>query len=279
MKLAVGFFDGVHRGHQAILSGADAALTFSNHPLSVLCPERAPVLVMDTEEKVAAIRACGVKDVFVLDFTRELAGEEPEAFVDSVCSLCGVTRSALSVRCGANWRFGKGGAGDAAYLRTLGIPVEVLPYAEHLGEAISSTRVRRALEAGDLESVRAMLGRPYAVSGKVVVGKGIGRALGFPTVNVQPACRPESVRLPLGVYVVEAKGVRAVANFGLAPTMGDRAWRQPTWELHFLQDVPDMPSEGCLRFEALRHLRPERTFASLEELQRQIALDRAEALR
>ena len=128
-SLAVGFFDGVHLGHQAILKGADAALTFRNHPLTILAPERAPRLIMSCEERVAAIKACGVKDVTVVDFTPELAEMPAEEFVDSFLKRKGFRFS--TVRCGANWRFGAGGAGDAAFLRERGFGGEVVLYAEY----------------------------------------------------------------------------------------------------------------------------------------------------
>ena len=135
--LAVGFFDGVHLGHRRILSGADAALTFRNHPTEILRPASVPALIMDFDARVAAIRSCGVREVVALDFTRELADTPAEDFLPS---FAGFAR----VRCGANWRFGRGGAGDAAFLRAHGFAVDVVPYAEYGGAPVSSTRkVRR----------------------------------------------------------------------------------------------------------------------------------------
>ena len=116
--LAVGFFDGVHLGHQTILKGADAALTFRNHPLSVLAPERAPRLIMSCEERVTAIKSCGVKDVTVLEFTSELASMPAEEFAVSFLKRSGDRFPVL--RCGGNWRFGKGGEGNAEWLRAKG---------------------------------------------------------------------------------------------------------------------------------------------------------------
>ena len=137
--LAVGFFDGVHLGHQEILKGADAALTFRNHPLTVLAPEKAPRLIMSCEERVAAIKACGIGEVKVLDFTRELAEMQADEFATRHL-MSSVSRLKSSVRCGANWRFGAGGTGDAAFLRSRGFEVEVVPYAEYKGEKVSSFR-------------------------------------------------------------------------------------------------------------------------------------------
>lgn len=284
MTIAVGFFDGVHRGHQAILKDADLALTFENHPLSFLAPERAPRLIMTWEERAKAILALGVK-VTALDFDADLANWSPERFLAFLRDFAAVQgwngTDPLTVRCGANWRFGKGGVGDADWLRAHGIDVTVVPYAVFDGEPISSTRVRRALEAGEIADANAMLGRAHAVSGTVVSGKGLGRTLGYPTLNVSTARRADfpSVRLPRGVYAVEADGVRGVANYGLAPTMGDAAWKSPTWEVHLLGAGAANPgASGEIAFALLRYLRPERTFDSVEALQGQIALDCREAL-
>ena len=270
-SLAVGFFDGVHLGHQAILKDADAALTFRNHPLSILAPENAPRLIMTCEERVAAIRACGATEVTVLDFTPELASLSPEAFVSRYLTSS-VSRLPSSVRCGANWRFGAGGAGDAEFLRKRGVEVAVVPYAEYKGAPISSSRIRIALERGELEDANAMMGRKFTVRGSRSRGKGVGKAIGCPTVNLKP--ENLGVRLPLGVYAVEIEGVRGVANYGLAPTMAERAWKTPVLEVHFLQDPPDpvVRQPGC-SVAFLRFIRPERKFDSVEDLRRQIAAD------
>jgi len=268
MTVAVGFFDGVHLGHQAILKGADAALTFRSHPLSVLAPEKAPRLLMDFDDRVAAIRACGVRDVKVFDFTPEFARLSPDEFL----ATAGIS-SSVHVRCGANWRFGRGGEGDAEYLRTRGYSVEVVPYALYGDKEVSSTRIRAALEGGEIEDANAMLGRAFSVRGSCVAGKGEGERLGFPTLNVVP--EGLNVRLPYGAYVVEAIGRRAVANYGFAPTFGARAWSTPVLEVHFLSATPDLApdSRQPTSFSILRFLRPERKFASEGELRAQIASD------
>jgi len=270
-SVAVGFFDGVHLGHQAILRGADVALTFESHPLTVLRPESAPRLIMSLDERLAAIRACGVKEVVALGFTEALARESPEDFMRRIVQR---TRRGASlpvcIRCGENWRFGANGAGDADFVRAHGIGVEVVPYAEYKGERISSTRIRSALEAGEVADANGMLGRPFAANGVVFHGKGVGRTLGFPTVNVRPDM---SVRLPLGVYAVEVGGCRAIANYGVAPTMGERAWDAPCLEIHFLEAQSPRSKVQSPRVEFLDFIRPERKFASRDELSRQIATD------
>ena len=281
-SLAIGFFDGVHLGHQAILRGADAALTFRNHPLTVLAPERAPRLIMTSEERVAAIKACGVGEVTVLEFTRELAEMPAEEFAARYLTSS-VSRLPPSVRCGANWRFGKGGAGDAEFLRKLGLEVEVAPYAEFRGEPISSSRIRGCLENGEIEDANAMLGRRFQVSGFRFQGKGLGGKIGYPTINLEISEREscecgESSRISLkrGVYEVEAEGVKGIANYGLAPTMGNKAWTRPVMEIHLLgqgdEDVRRKTLDG-MKVSLVRFIRPERKFETIEDLQRQIAAD------
>ena len=269
-SLAVGFFDGVHLGHQAILRGADAALTFRNHPLTVLAPEKAPRLIMTPEERAAAIRACGVKHVEVLEFTQELAEMPAEEFVTSFLKRSGDRFPVL--RCGANWRFGAGGTGDAAFLRSRGIEVEVAPYVEYKGERISSSRIRRCLENGEIEDANAMMGRRYEVRGKREEGKGLGRQIGYPTINFE--LEDLNLKLPYGVYEIELDGQKGIANYGFAPTMGDRAWKKPVLEVH----LPSSHSSSLIPHSSslisfVRFIRPEKKFESLDDLKRQIAAD------
>ena len=270
-SLAVGFFDGVHLGHQVILKGADAALTFRNHPLAVLAPEKAPRLIMSVEERVAAIRACGVKDVTVLDFTRELAEMPAEEFVASFLKRSGDRFPVL--RCGANWRFGRGGEGSAEFLRGMGIEAIVVPYAEYKGERVSSSRIRRCLENGEIEDANAMMGRRFKVQGSRFKGKGLGKEIGYPTINLElPTLNLE---LPFGVYEVEVEGRKAIANYGLAPTMGDKAWNSPAFEIHILHSTPTPSTytSNSAEVEFVRFIRKEMKFDSVEDLKRQIAAD------
>lgn len=233
-RLAIGFFDGVHLGHQAILAGADEVLTFANHPRTILAPEKVQPAIMTLEERIQAMG----RPVMVLPFTRELAEMTAEEFARRF--LAG-----KEVRCGANWRFGREGEGDAKWLKEHGYAVEVIPYAEYEGEIISSTRIRAALAAGEIGAANAMLGREYVFRGVSERGKGAGRELGFPTINLRR-----------GVYKVEVGGKRAVANYGVAPTFGDKAWERPVLEVHFLEFIRD-----------------EKRFETQEELKRQIADD------
>jgi len=274
--LAVGFFDGVHLGHQKILRGASSVLTFRNHPLSLLAPERVPRLIMSPEERMAAIRACGVEHVTMLAFTRQVADLLPSAFLKEYVFARQGLRPGLRIRCGENWRFGKGGLGDAAFARASGAEVEIVPYAEYKGERISSTRIRACLERGEIEDANAMLGRRYEVRGSRVEGKGLGTKLGFPTINLKlPMRDSQLVTLPHGVYEVVMNGERGLANYGVAPTFGDQAWSEPVLEVHLLCSSSSFvlrPSVLAV-VEFVRFLRPERKFASVDELKRQIAAD------
>ena len=265
--LAVGFFDGVHLGHKAILRGADAALTFGNHPLSVVAPNRAPELMMSLDERIAAIRECGVREVVVLDFTPEVAAMTPEEFLLDAHSRIGFS----SIRCGGNWHFGRGGEGDAEWLRSHGMSVEVVPYAEYDGGVVSSSRIRDCLRSGKIEDASAMLGRRISVPARRFHGKGMGSSLGFPTVNFESAS-PIVELLPRGVYEVECGRLRGVANCGVAPTMGERAWAKPVVEVYFPDgEVP--PEQDGESVSFLRFMRPERRFESLDALKSQIAKD------
>jgi riboflavin kinase/FMN adenylyltransferase len=265
--LAVGVFDGVHLGHRKILEGATAALTFSRHPLSVLDPASAPKLIMSLEDRIAAIRDCGIEDVCVLDFTEELAKVPAQEFASAYFGLGGMA-GAVKIRCGGNWRFGRNGEGDAEWLRKRGLEVEVVPYAQYGDEAVSSSRIRRLLGEGDIYAVNAMLGRRYSISGVVVQGKGEGRNIGFPTLNINT----DSL-LRRGVYEVELGGVKGIANYGLAPTMAENAWNCSVLEVHIPGTDSVATGTGPLRVEFLRFIRPERKFSSVAELCRQIAQD------
>lgn len=273
--LAVGFFDGVHLGHQAILRRASAVLTFRNHPLSLLAPERSPRLLMSAESRIAAIRGCGVEKVTALDFTPELAAMSAEDFINRHIA-CGEGRE--TVYCGENWRFGRGGAGDPSLLKSCGFNVEVVPYALHRGGRISSTRIRAAIEAGEIEDANLMLGRAWSVTGTVFKGKGLGSGMGYPTLNLR--LDGVALRLMRGVYAVEVCGAVAAANYGVAPTFGDGAWSSPVLEVHFLDGLPEGAADASsLEVMLLGYIRPERKFGSKEALALQIASDCAEIRR
>ena len=270
VRLAVGFFDGVHLGHRRILAGTDAVLTFRNHPLSVLDPAHAPSLLMDVDERISMLETVGTRRpraVHAIKFTMRFASMSPEDFVSY---LRREFPNLERVHCGGNWRFGSNGAGTPQTLRDFGFSVKVSRYAKCGDEAISSTRIRAALAGGDVELANAMLGRRFSVSGCAVHGKGVGCKLGAPTINIEVAAP-----LRLGVYAVDTPYGRGIANYGIAPTMGSRAWESPVLEIHLLDglgfdgEVPSSP----LKVEFLKFLREERRFSSTDALCRQIAAD------
>lgn len=284
--LTAGFFDGVHRGHAALLRGADVAITFSRHPAETLAPARAPKLLMPAQSRIEAVRAIA-RETIVLEWNAALADTSAADFAAMMRET-----GADTVRCGGNWRFGKGGEGDAAFLRKLGFRVEVAPYAAAPGgERVSSTRIRAALAVGDLAGAEAMLGRCWTLHGATARGKGRGASLGAPTVNLVPDAGLQTV--PPGVYKVEvfperrgggacaaavsaSRGEPALANFGFAPTFGAQAWPEPVLEINFRDRPPDFAAGEGVRLEAAftEFIRPEIKFADEDELRRRIAADR-----
>lgn len=276
VNLAVGFFDGVHLGHQRILHNADAVLTFRNHPLTVLNPDCAPSLIMDSDERIALLKTIGAskkRRVKALKFTRKCASVPPEDFA----SFLRKEFPGLScIHCGANWRFGAKGKGSPQTLRKLGFNVKVFRYAKFDGAAISSTRIRAALAEGDVNSVNAMLGRTYSIEGIAVKGKGVGRKIGFPTINLRMAA---DLNLKYGVYAVNTLYGRGIANYGIAPTMGDDAWRSPIMEVHLLdlKTSANFPENGKVKVDIVRYIRPEQKFKNQKELADQISKDISQA--
>lgn len=287
--LAAGFFDGVHLGHQRVLTGtverarktgAQAwALTFNRHPLAVLAPSKAPPLLTSKEERLERLEALGLDGVLMLTFTRKLALFSPEHFMRWLCGDPGQAfpNGKLSeVRCGANWRFGCRASGTpellTMYGEEYGFRVTVVPYAYYQGREISSTRIRFAIQEGNLDDATEMLGRPYSVRGVVMKGKGIGASLGFATANIQPEA---DILPPLGVYVtgtqVAGKYYNSLSNFGVCPTVG--ANRDPILETHLLDYSGDTLYNQPIVIDFLGRIREERRFASTEELVLQIEKD------
>ena len=163
--------------------------------------------------------------------------------------------------------------GNADWLRGRGVEVEVVPYAEYKGERVSSSRIRRSLENGEIGDANAMMGRKFKVQGSRFKGKGLGKEIGYPTINLELSTL--NLELPFGVYEVEVEGRKAIANYGFAPTMGDKAWSSPVLEIHILHSTPTPPTytSDSTEVEFVRFIRPERKFDSVEDLQRQIAVD------
>ena len=279
--VALGAFDGIHLGHRAILGTAVArgkalgaqviACTFDRHPMEVLQPERAPLPLTTPAEQLALIAETGVDVTVVLRFTPELAAVEPEAFVRDVV----VGRfHAKEVVVGYNHTFGRGARGDAALLRTVGVPLglvtHVVPPLLVEGVPVSSSEIRAVLKAGDIARAARYLGRPYSIAGRVTRGAGRGRTLGFPTANLDPE-RP--LLVPTGVYACRAEIDSAlhpaVVNVGIRPTFGEASLAIEAYLLDFVGDLYDRP----LRLHFVARLRGEQKFPSVEALRLQIGRD------
>ena len=281
--LAIGVFDGVHLGHQAVIStsakhakeagGTPVVVTFDPHPVKVLRPNHAPHLLTATQHKIALIRDLGVAHLLVLHFDREFAATSPEDFVRQ---LVDNSKPLREICVGHEWSFGKGRAGNLALLKqlgeTYGFNVIGVTAVKVNGEVVSSTAIRQAVEAGDLVKATQMLGREYTIVGSVIRGEQLGRRLGFPTANV--SAHSEQFP-PNGVYVVEARLAgalyRGVANLGFRPTVA-AGKPERLLELHLFDLEREIYGEEIeVRF--VRYLRPEQKFADLEALKAQIAAD------
>jgi riboflavin kinase/FMN adenylyltransferase len=286
LHLAIGMFDGVHLGHRAVIDmavqsarragGVAAVLTFWPHPSALFRPEKATRLIINTETKVKLLTAAGVDAVIVQPFTKELATIEAEGFLPHLQKFLPKLHT---VYVGENWRFGHGRRGDINLLlaesRKHGLVVMSSARVNENGEPISSTRIRACLEAGKVEEANRLLGYTYFSAGKIETGKSLGRKLGFPTLNLpwEPELKP-----CFGVYAVRVSGPKsarthtAVANYGLRPTVEQST--QPRLEVHLLGDCPFGAGDE-IKVEWLRFLRPEKKFGNVEQLQAQIAEDRA----
>jgi riboflavin kinase/FMN adenylyltransferase len=288
--LAAGFFDGLHRGHRLLLASAVErareiagqawVLTFDRHPLAVLAPSKCPPLLSTLDERLDLLERSGLDGALVLDFTRQLATLEPDAFIRRLCGDTphGPSPSHVSeIRCGRNWRFGRRAAGTpellAQFGQAYGFRVVIVPYAEYQGMEISSTRIRCAVSEGRLDDAAAMLGRAYAVRGTVVRGRGIGHSLNVATANVQP---DTGVLPPNGVYAVRVQtgsaAYNGVSNLGVHPTFTDATPDRAVLETHLLDFNGDLYGQ-TIEVLFLARLRGERVFDSPEALVRQIAED------
>jgi riboflavin kinase/FMN adenylyltransferase len=264
--VAIGTFDGVHRGHQAVIEGADTVLTFDPHPLEVLHPAALPKLIMPFGVKRDVIEGLGVRELVVIPFDREFAGRSAEEFIEDVLiAKLGAER----VSVGENFRFGARAKGDPAMLAARGeFETRVVPLVEMDGETISSTRIRALVAAGDMEGARHCLGAPFMVEGEVVSGDQRGRELGFPTANLVPDDR---LAIPgHGVYAAFADGVPAAVNVGVRPTF--ETGRGVLIESYLIDHEEDLYGK-LLRVAFVERLRGERRFASVEELIAQMRAD------
>jgi len=287
--LAIGNFDGIHLGHQAILRAAveratktsdvATALTFDPSPRKVLRPESAPPRLSTNAQRMEWFGNVGLEAAVVLPFTLDLAGISPEEFVEQIL-VRGLHVRAVLV--GEDFRFGHKQAGDVARLRELGarhgFAVEIIPPVAFEKEIVSSTVIRREIAAGNVSHAARLLGRAFALTGEIVTGTGTGRRFTFPTLNL----KPEQELLPArGVYVTrtllegETKSRRSVTNVGMRPTFNGASLSVETHLLDFSGEVTAKRME--VRF--WKRLREEKKFTGPEELRAQIARDIASARR
>jgi riboflavin kinase/FMN adenylyltransferase len=270
--VAIGTFDGVHKGHQAVIEGADTVLTFDPHPLEVIHPAALPKLIMPFEVKRDVIEGLGVEELVVIPFDRDFAQRSAEEFIEDVLIA---KLSAERVSVGENFRFGAKAKGDPAMLAAREeFETRVVPLVEMDGETISSTRIRALVAAGDMEGARHCLGAPFMVEGEVVSGDQRGRELGFPTANIVPDDR---LAIPgHGVYAAFADGVPAAVNVGVRPTF--ESGRGVLIETYLIDREEDLYGR-ILRVAFVERLRGEKRFASIEELIAQMKIDVEDAKR
>ena len=280
--VTVGNFDGVHRGHRALLQRVTAAarelgldacvLTFEPHPREFFAPAAAPARITRLRDKLELMAAAGIDRVHVARFDARFAALAAQRFVEEM-----LVRG-LGVRwmlVGRDFRFGERRAGDFAILAKAAaandFTLEEMPDVQFDGERVSSSAVRAALQAGDLARAERLLGHPYAISGRVAHGAKLGRSLGFPTANIVLRQAP-----PLGgIFVVEVEKLgRGVASIGRRPTVNPVP--VPLLEVHLFDRDGDLYGEH-LRVRFLKKLRDEEKFPDLEQLRRAIARDALQA--
>lgn len=275
--IAIGNFDGMHLGHQALLRQliaftqtykiTPAVMTFEPHPREFFMPQNAPARLASMREKLEYFAECGVRHVYVQRFNQAFAAQSPATFMQ-------VLRERLNanvVMVGEDFCFGAKRAGSVQTLIENGFNVIPLPEVQLHGERVSSTLVRDALAAGDLVKAHTLLGRPYSISGKVVHGAKLGRQLGFPTANVH--MRHERPALT-GVYAVKLNNLPAVANLGNRPTL--EGIPKLKLEVHVFDFNGDLYDQH-VHVQFFHKLRDEQKFAGLDALKAQIALDALQA--
>jgi riboflavin kinase / FMN adenylyltransferase len=286
--ITIGAYDGVHRGHQAVigqvrslaatLGARSAVVTFDRHPASVVRPESAPRLLTDPEQRLELLAATGVDATVIVTFDEHQAQESPTDFVERVLVRALGTRAIVV---GEDFHFGRGRAGNVALLTEIGqrmdfevIPLELLGRPDGVDEPVSSTAIRRALAGGDVGLAAELLGRPFEARGVVVAGDKRGRTIGFPTANVEV---PGQICVPAdGVYAgwyIRPNGERhrVAINLGRRPTFYEHA-DASLLEAHLLDADVDLYGEVA-RVEFHHFLRGERKFEGIDALMNQLTLD------
>lgn len=281
--LGIGFFDGVHLGHQQVIRqtlaearrhmAAGLVITFDQHPNVIVAPSRVPPLIYSLPQKLRAIEALGADTLLLIHFDQSFSEQTAEAFVHGVARDLGHIQS-LCV--GENFVFGHRRGGNVDLLRKLGAELEFAVHGMAAvsldGRTVSSTRIREAIRGGDLDKASQLLGRAYSLAGSVVRGDGLGRQLGFPTANLDVA----GLALPPdGVYAVLAQGGgrtwRGVLSIGVRPTLRN-SQPQLRAEVYLIDFTGDLYGQE-LEVVFVEKLRPQEQFASLADLRQQIARD------
>jgi riboflavin kinase/FMN adenylyltransferase len=283
VHLAIGVFDGIHLGHQSVIHRAMAAagktggtsvvLTFHPHPVRVLRPEKAPRLLTSTQHKTRLIEQLGVGALLIQEFSLEFSKTPPGDFVERLL----LNAKKLQTICvGEGWSFGANRSGSVSLLRELaaedGFALDIVEPVIIEGDVVSSTRVREAVERGELDQAAKFLGRPFTVLGTVTKGNLLGRQLGFPTANLHTHNEQFP---PNGVYAVRAwhdtKEYGGVVNIGIRPTLEQNKGER-ILEIHLFEFDQDIYGDE-VEVSFLEYLRPEKKFDSLTELREQIGRD------
>jgi len=282
--LAAGFFDGLHLGHRKVIGKTVAAaekcegtawvLTFNTHPMSIVRPGSAPLLLTSNRHKLNLLKRMNLDGCLFLPFTKKLARTEPEAFVELLSrAIPRLTR----IFVGENWRFGRGEKGNATMLvqlaRRKDIGVSVVAPVRKGGRVVSSTRIRDDVVKGRLKEAADMLGRPFSILGTVVKGRAVGRRMGFPTANLETF---NEVIPPKGVYAVHAmiggRIINGAANIGVSPTFPGAARRKINIEVYLIGMNRNLYGREIEVF-FVKKLRNEKRFKSVQKLREQIERD------
>jgi riboflavin kinase/FMN adenylyltransferase len=281
--LTIGNFDGVHRGHRVLLHRVvevareqgltAAAMTFEPHPREFFLPDQAPARVANLRDKMEGLRAAGIERVFVQHFNGAFAGLTPQQFIERILVEGCCVRWLLV---GDDFRFGARRAGDVALLRAAshasGFTVEQIGPVLAGGERISSSRIRAALNDGDLALAGELLGHPYSISGRVLHGAKLGRQIGFPTLNLRVAHRRPALHgiFAVRVHGIDARALPGVASVGLRPTVDNSGrWLLEVHLFDFSEDVYG----HLIQVEFVQKLRDETRFDSVQELAAAIRSD------
>jgi riboflavin kinase / FMN adenylyltransferase len=268
--VAIGVFDGVHKGHQEVIDEADTVLTFDPHPLSVINPDAAPKLIMPFDVKRDVIDGLGVEELVVIPFDKEFMKISAEDFISKILVE---QLGAEKVSVGENFRFGAKAKGTPQMLAEREeFEMRIVPLVEVDGETVSSSRIRGLVAAGEMDAAMRCLGAPFMVEGRVVEGDRRGRELGFPTANLVP---DDHLVVPgHGVYAAFANGHPAAVNVGVRPTF--ETGRGLLIESYLIDFDSDLYGQN-LRVAFVSRLRGERRFPSVEDLIAQMNRDVAEA--